>query len=164
MIRRCALVVVVALVVGSGVGLAQSNPCTVVGTWIHSHEQNSWLGVVTPGVNATGGQLALDWVVFDPTLEGRFPAVRTTGPKGVWEKVNQREYKYTWVAYGLSAAGLPVYVLRASGIGTLAGCDRFDIGGWLELFVSPFDIWNGTPLLRMPLDEFAMRMPLVVVQ
>lgn len=163
MVRRCVLFVVVALVAGSGAALAQSNNCGVVGTWTH-WGTFGWYGVVSPGTSATVGQIEIEWITWDPTIGGRLPAVRTTGPKGVWEKVNQREYKYTWVAYGLDADGLPVYVLRASGVGTLPRCDRFDITGWLEMFWPTQDIWTETPFMRVPIDEFATRMPVVVAR
>ena len=52
MVRRCVLFVVLALVLGSGVGLAQGNNCTIVGTWMHSSgpaDIFTWTLVVTPG-------------------------------------------------------------------------------------------------------------------
>jgi len=164
---RIALVAVIALIMGSGVGFAQSKNCGVVGTWTH-WEDFAWVGVVSPGMNATVGQIDMEWILWDPTIGGAHPllttAVRTTGPKGVWEKVNEREYKYTWVAYGLNAAGALVYALRAVGVGTIAGCDRFDITGRLQLFAPNQNIWTDEPVLWVPIDEFATRMPLVVVQ
>lgn len=160
---QIALVAVVALMLGSGVGLARSNNWTIVGTWSH-WEEFSWLLVVTPGTSAAVGQLDMESIAWDPSFGGKLPALRTTAPKGVWEKVNQRENKYTWVAYGLSATGQPVYAMRASGGVTTAGCDRVDITGTLELFGVKQGVWSPAPFLCIPISEFATRMPVVVVQ
>jgi hypothetical protein len=82
----------------------------------------------------------------------------------VWEKVNQHENRFTWVAYGLGANGLPVYVLRAVGVGKIQECDRVDFTGWLQVFAPNQNIWSDTPLMSIPIDEFATRMPVAVVK
>lgn len=160
MVRRTVLAVVVALLLGCGVGFAQSNNCGITGTWIH-WEDFGWLGLFTPGANATVGQMDIDWVEWNPKLGPFQSAVRTTDPKGVWEKIDKSAYKWTWVAYGLDAAGLRVYALRASGIGTMAGCDRVDITGRLDLFLPTQNIWSDTPIATIPVSEFAIRMPII---
>ena len=43
----------------------------------------------------------LPWVF----VGGPFPPLNALG---VWQKENQHAYEYTWIAYGLDAAGLPV--------------------------------------------------------
>jgi len=163
MVRRCVLFVVAALMLGSGVSLAQSNNCGVVGTWIHSGDI-TWLGINTPGTSATSGQVDIEWITMDPTLGVGLPAVRTSNPKGVWEKVNQREYRTTWVAYGLGADGLPVYVLRGIGMVAMTGCDRADITALLEVFGPDQDIWRERPMFAGSVSEVTTRMPVVVVK
>lgn len=165
---RISVAVVVALVVGSGVGLAQSksNNCGIVGTWFGQNDSGfAWMATITPGTNATDGQFTLEWVLIDPTLGGFFPtAVRATGANGVWEKVNQFKYKYTWVAYGLSAAGQIVFVARTSGFETMAECDQLDTTYTMELFAPGQDIWSEPPSFgTFTGTGVHKRMPVVVV-
>jgi hypothetical protein len=163
---RISLAVVVALVVGSGVGLAQSNNCGRVGTWFGQGDSGTtWIAIVTAGMSATVGQINMEWVLLEPTLGGFFPtAVRVTGGKGVWEKVNQNQYKYTWVAYGLDATGQPVYVARTSGFETIAGCDQTNITYTLELFSPEQNIWSDPPFFgAFTGTGVENRMPVVVV-
>jgi hypothetical protein len=163
---RIAAATVVALMVGSGVGLAQSKECGRVGTWFGLGDSGStWIAVDTRGSSATTGQLTLEWALVDPTLGGFFPtAARVTGATGVWEKVNELKYKYTWVAYGLTAEGLPVFLARTSGFATMAGCDRVDITYALELFEPGQDMWTDDPAFgTFAGTGIETRMPVVVV-
>lgn len=173
---RIALAALVALAVASGVGLAQSamarsgatggTNCGRVGTWFGQGDSGiTWMAVDTPGANATVGQFVLDWVLIDPTLGGFFPtSAVVTGAKGVWEKVNQSKYKYTWVAYGLDAAGQPVVVARASGFATMAGCNNVNLTYTLELFAPEDDIWTDQPSFgAVTGTAVEKRMPVVVV-
>ena len=107
----------------------------------------------------------MDLVCIDLTLGGFFPtAVRVTSPKGAWEKVNQNKYKYTWVAYGLSAAGQPVVVARTSGFDTMAGCNQVDTTYTLELFAPGQNIWSDPPFFgAFAGTTVEKRMPVVVV-
>jgi len=163
---RIAVVAVVALILGSGVGLAQSNNCGRVGTWFGQGDSGiTWIASDTSGVSATVGQLDLDWVLIDPTLGGFFPTVvRVTNARGVWEKVNQRKYKYTWVAYAFDANAAIVFVARTSGYATMAGCNQVNITYTLELFDPAQDIWSDTPPFAFPGTAVEKRMPVVVVQ
>jgi hypothetical protein len=164
MARRCALLVVVALMLGSGVALAQSNNCGRVGTWFGQGDSGiTWIAGDNPGTSATVGQVALEWVLMDPTLGGFFPdAVRVTNARGVWEKVNQNKYKYTWVAYAFDGAGQPVFVARASGDATMAGCDTVNITYALALFSPGQKIWSDTPEYgTFPGTALETRMPMV---
>jgi hypothetical protein len=166
MLRRCVLIVVVALVVGSGVGLAQSRECGRVGTWFGQGDAGfTWMAIDTPGVSATAGQFHLEWVRFDPTLGGFFPmVVRVTKPQGVWEKVNASKYKFPWVAYAFDANAAMAFVVRTSGLATMAGCDQVNMTYTLELFAPGQDIWRDTPLFAFPGTAVEKRMPVVVVQ
>lgn len=144
-------VVAVAFAAGiaaAGAGPGNSMSCGRVGTWFGLSDSGiSWIAADNPGPNATVGQVTLEWSVIDPTLGGNFPtAVRTTNAMGVWSKVNRHLYEYTWVAYGLGADGLPVYVARASGTAELVDCDNVDIVYTLELFDPAQDIWTEPPL------------------
>jgi hypothetical protein len=144
---KIALGIVIVLMMGSEFGLAHSNNCGRPGAWFGTADSGiTWMGIDTWGASATVGELALDWVMIDPTLGGFFPAaVRVTGAKGAWEKVNQSKYKYTWVAYGLDATGQQVYVARTSGFATMAGCAQVNITYTLELFAPGQDIWTDPP-------------------
>ena len=157
MVRRLAFLLVLTtfFVAGSGSVMAadltncqRSNSCSRVGTWHGLGDSGiSWMATDTPGSNATVGQIALEWVVIDPTLGGFFQtAVRATNPLGVWQKVNQRKYTYTWIAYGLDAGGLPVYVARASGMASMVDCDHVRLTYALELFDPAQDISTESPL------------------
>lgn len=141
-----------------------SNNCSLVGTWLGVGDSGtSWIATVTPGPNATVGQLAMEWVGMDPTLGGSFPnVIRATNALGVWEKVNKRKYEYTWIAYGFDANGLQVYVTRASGTALMTDCDHVALTYVLELFNPGQDISTQQPLLGcFPGTAVETRMPLV---
>ena len=152
MVGRIAfsLVLTTFFVAGSGSVMAAapntSGSCSRVGTWHGLGDSGiRWMVTDTPGSNATVGQFALEWVVIDPTLGGFFPTVvRATNALGVWQKVNQRKYKYTWIAYGLDAGGLPVFVARTSGVASMVDCDHAQLTYTLELF-DPAQDMSGEP-------------------
>jgi hypothetical protein len=125
-----------------------SNGCSRVGTWHGLGDSGtSWIAIDSPGANATSGQLALEWVSLDPTFGGFFPtADRATGAQGVWQKVNQHTYQYTWIAYVLDAGGSAVFVARASGIASMTDCDHMDLTYALEVFDPSQDISTEPPL------------------
>ena len=163
---RIALGIVIVLMMGSEIGLAQSNNCGRVGTWFGRADSGiTWMAIDLRGVSAAAGQVELDWVMIDPTLGGFFPTVvRATAGKGVWESVNQSKYRYTWVAYGLDAAGQQVFVARASGFATTAGCNQVNITYTLELFAPVQDIWSAPPSFgAITGTAVEKRMPMVVV-
>jgi hypothetical protein len=166
---RIALVALVALVLGSGVGLAQTDTpatpeaCTLVGTWMVKVPSGGDLVAVFTrgGLKSSSGQLDAEWIVWEPTLASRFPAVRTTDPKGVWADVTPTTFNATWVAYGIGVNG-PLYVLRARALATLDGCDQASISTTLDLFLPSHDIWRDTPLMSIgPEPWIARRMPIV---
>jgi hypothetical protein len=168
--NRCAvrivLVTIVSLVLGSSAALAQvenQEGCGIVGTWILRQANGNALdAVVGRGSKVTQGQLEASWVVWDPTVASRFPAVRTTDPKGVWERVDETRVNTTWVAYGLAANGTPLYVIRARGFVTFEGCDQAVFTTTLDLFLPSHDIWRDAPLVSLGPDAWtAKRMPVV---
>lgn len=166
---RIALIALAALALGRGVGFAQTEPpttpeaCSLVGTWIVKVPSGGdLLAVFTRGgLKSSSGQIDADWIVWEPTLASRFPAVRTTDPKGVWAEVSQTTFNATWMAYGIGVSG-PLYVLRARALVTLDGCDQAGIATTLDLFLPSHDIWRDTPLMSIgPETWTAERMPVV---
>ncbi|HSB07910.1 MAG TPA: hypothetical protein VLM38_00245 [Blastocatellia bacterium] len=141
------IAVAVAVFAGSGSVMGESNNCSRVGTWHGAGDSGTtWMATDTPGSSATVGQFALEWVSIDPTLGGFFPTVtRATNALGVWQKVNEHTYQYTWIAYGLAADGSTVYVARASGIASMADCDHVNLTYVLELFLPTQDISTEPP-------------------
>lgn len=129
---------------------AEAINCTRVGTWFGEAADAGlkWLGNHTQGTSATTGQLSFEWVQVDPSYGGQFPALRLTSGEGVWAKVNQTTYKYTWFAYGLRpvATGypppmpasimVPIYALKVTGTGVKTSCDETQITYTAE-FLSP---------------------------
>jgi len=162
---RVVVSAVVAILLGSGVGLAQSGNCGREGTWFGEGDSGiTWMATDTRGANATVGQFDIEWVSIDPTLGNFFPtSVRVTGAKGVWKKVTQRKYKYTWVAYGVAADNSLVVVARASGFAILAGCNRANLTYTLEFFDPAQNIWTDQPGFTATGTAVEKRMPLVVV-
>jgi hypothetical protein len=142
-----AVVFAVALFAGSGSVKGEGNNCSRVGTWHGVGDSGTtWTAIDTPGSNATVGQFALEWVSIDPTLGGFFPTVtRATNALGVWQKVNEHSYQYTWIAYGLAVDGTTVYVARASGIASIVDCDHANLTYVLELFLPTQDISTEQP-------------------
>jgi hypothetical protein len=116
--------------------------CGEEGTWQGLADNGfSWMNTITRGGDATHGQLDLAWVTIDPTLGGAFAtAVQTTPARGVWRKVDPRSARWTWMTYGLDAAGAPVYVIRASGTHRLKDCDQLAIAYVLEVFLPSQDM------------------------
>ena len=140
-----AAILAVALFAGSGSVMAQSKNCSQAGTWHGAGDSGgTWMEVVTQGQSATVGQMQVEWVLWDPGLGVGFPAVRTTNPMGVWEKVNEKTAKWTWIAYGLGADGSVVYVVRASGVSTMTDCDTKLFTGVMELF-APGQVISAEP-------------------
>lgn len=137
--------------------------CGRVGTWRGVGDSGiTWMAVDSPGQNATNGQISLEWVVIDPTLGDMFiDATRVTNGLGVWKKVNQHMYQYSWIAYGLDQNGMPVYTARASGEAELADCDHVNITYVLELWIAGQDINSETPAVCISGTGNETRMPLV---
>lgn len=144
-------------------GVGGSNNCSNVGTWQGLGDTGfTWMNIITPGANATVGQLDLEWVLVDPTLFGFFPeAVRVTNAIGVWEKVNRHTYVVTWVAWGFDMNGVPVYVGRLSGTDTMLDCDHIDVDYVLEVFLPGQDMDTDPPIFCANGHASETRMPLV---
>ncbi len=141
-----AAIFAVAVFAGSGSVMAQSKNCSQAGTWHGVGDSGgTWTEVVTQGQSATVGQMQVEWVLWDPGLGVGFPAVRTTNPMGVWEKVNEKTAKWTWIAYGLAADGSVIYVIRASGVSTMTDCDTKLFTGVMELFATGQNISTESP-------------------
>jgi hypothetical protein len=146
----CALLVIAV----AGPAMAQPHEWSTVAS---CRLQGSWLAEVdiggrffaqyAAGANANSGALTLVWILFDPTLFGNFPtAVRLTQAAGGWERHGQ-SYDYTWVAYGLDSAGIPVYAIKGSGTGTFQGCDTIAFDWVLDVYAGPdFDPIFGDPV------------------
>ena len=118
--------------------------------------EGSWLGWVDTGVTffvvnsagATGrsGTTTLEFIYTDPTLFGNFPdAVRTTAAEGAWDQVTATTHRFTFIAYGLDATGMPLYSLRGSGTSAMTGCDSMVLDWVMEIFPYPLD-----PLVDAP--------------
>jgi hypothetical protein len=142
-----AAIFAVAMFAGSGSVMAASKNCSHVGTFYGvSNSGSTWMVTVTPGSSATVGQMVVEWVSWDPKLGGAFSTVvRTTNPLGVWKKVNGKTAQFTWIAYGLDADGLAVYVARASGVSSMVDCDHVNFTYVMELFHPAQDISTDTP-------------------
>lgn len=146
-----------------GDAIAASHNCTIVGTWFGVDGTYTWMNTTTYGSSATVGQLNYEWVKYDPTLEGLFPGtVRWTNSIGVWEKVKRHEYRFTWVVYGLDAAGAITFIARASGTKSMANCDHVDIAAVVECWLGEKDINTVPPDFSFPAgNPTETRMPLV---
>jgi hypothetical protein len=153
----------VAMLAGSGIVMAASKNCSVLGTWHGVSDTGArWMVTDTRGQSATVGQMVVEWVLWDPTLLGNFPtAVRTTNPMGVWEKVNGNTSKYTWIAYGLDGIGQPLYTIRASGTGSMVNCDETHLTYVTEVFLPLQDISKDTPIATFCGTGIETRMQLV---
>jgi hypothetical protein len=120
--------------------------CRLQGSWLTQVDIGGWFFTqYGGGANSTSGPLTIEWILFDPTLFGSFPAaVRVTQAAGGWIS-RGRGYDYTWVAYGLDAAGLPVYSIKGSGTGRFAECGEIGFDWVLEIFP-----WPMNPLVDSP--------------
>jgi len=158
-----AAIFAVAVFAGSGSVTAQSKNCSQAGTWHGvSNSGGTWMEAVTQGQSATVGQMQVEWVLWDPTLSGYFgDAIRTTNPMGVWEKVNEKTAKWTWIAYGIGANGSVVYVARASGVSTMTDCDTKLFTYVMEIFLPQQDISTDTPIAKLCGSGTETRMQLV---
>ena len=144
-------------------GRTTGSPCLVQGAWMAEVDIGARFFVsYSRGADATGGPMAVEWIVGDPTLFGSFPeAVGLTQGIGMWQRVTAHTYRYTWISYGLDAAGVPVYSWKGSGTGTLQGCDMVVFDYVAEIFPVPLDpltddpvdcISGGGTKVRMPID------------
>jgi hypothetical protein len=135
---------VAALMGGASLAHAGASECGIVGSWFGQDPatQLRWMGMHTPGTSATSGQIGIEWVLVDPSFGGQFPASQMTAGSGVWEKVKQGSYRYTWFSYGMmqappplpSSMMVPVYLARISGTATMPTCDHKDITYTAEFF------------------------------
>ena len=157
-----AAIFAVAVFASSGSVMAASKNCSNLGTWHGVVDSGAtYMVTITRGQSATVGQFVAEWVLWDPTLNQAFPtAVRTTNPLGVWEKVNGKEFTFTWIAYGLDGNGAPLYTIRASGISLLVNCDELHLTYVTEVF-SPLDISMESPIATFCGSGTETRMQLV---
>jgi hypothetical protein len=153
-----ALASAVALAIGSGSAWADSDDCGRVGTWFGaSSEGLTWLATDSPGTSATVGQMSLEWVRIPSGFFLNGVVDRLTGGKGNWAKVREGEYKYVWVAYGVTAPPTqPVYMVRISGSIFQDDCNHAETDYTVEFFLPPNNpapvISGGTATeTRMPL-------------
>jgi len=160
---KIGLTAALAVALFSGSATTASNECGRIGTWHGMGDQGfAWMAVDSPGQDATNGQISIEWVMIDPTLGGFFPdAARVTNGLGVWKKVNKHVYQYTWIAYGLDQAGIPIYTGRASGTATLTDCDHVDVTYVLELWLAGDDISSDPPFFCAPGTGVETRMSFV---
>jgi hypothetical protein len=135
-----AAIFAVAVFASSGSVMTASKNCAHLGTWqgvVDTGE--TYMVTITRGQSDTVGQMVAEWVLWDPALGVGMPAVRTTNPMGVWEKVSGNKFIWTWIAYGLAADGSVVYELRASGVSSMADCDTMPFTYVTEVFIPSQD-------------------------
>lgn len=149
----CALLLAAAVAPAEEEGLAPADRPggRLHGSWLAQVDIGGWFFVqYGVGANAVTGPLNLEWILFDPTLFGSFPgAVRVTAGAGSWRS-RGRGYGYTWIAYGIDGAGLPVYAIRGSGTGEVQGGNTIVFDWVLEVFP-----WPMNPLVDPPVTCLA---------
>jgi hypothetical protein len=160
---RISLAAAFAVALYGGLAMAASNECSRVGMWHGEGDAGfTWMATASPGANATNGQFTLEWIVIDPTLGGFFPDVaRVTNAFGVWKKVDQHTYQFTWMAYGFDADGKLAYTARTSGTESMVNCDRIDIEYVLQLWLTDMDLSTDAPIFCAPGTATEIRMSLV---
>ncbi len=136
--------------------------CRLPGSWLAQVDIGGWFFTqYGGGANATSGPLSVEWILFDPTLFGNFPAtVRVTQAAGGWLSRGRR-YDYTWVAYGLDVAGLPVYAIRGSGTGKFEDCGTIEFDWVLEVFPWPMNPLVDPPVTCLSGRGTKQRIPVV---
>ena len=105
--------------------MAAGKKCSIEGSWIGGFGDgsgNNWMMVFTRSSSATTGSFRMEW-----------PGAGGVNPVGVWEKVDDVHYKFTFI-WGLDASGA-VGTARTSGIATLLDCNHSE-----ETWVTEF--WN----------------------
>ena len=147
----CGLLVLalVPAAVAQGPEASSERTCSVHGSWMAEVDIGARFFVsYSRGSDANGGPMAVEWIAGDPTLFGNFPtAVSLTQGVGVWQRIDGHTYQYTWISYGLDAAGVPVYAWKGSGTGTLPSCDMIVFDYVAEIFPMPLH-----PLVDDPVD------------
>ncbi len=138
-------------------------PCTEEGSWQGAADNGfKWMNIVTRGPDATTGQIDLAWVIVDPTLGGAFAtAARVTPGRGVWKKAGSGNALWTWIAYGIDAAGGPAYAIRASGTHHMPDCEHLEIVYTLEIFLPSQNMATDSPIALLRGTALETRMPLV---
>ena len=156
--RRRMLAVVFAVAVFSfGAGWAPAavaqvpGRCAEEGSWQGAADNGfTWMNIITRGDDATGGQIDLAWVIVDPTLGGAFAnAARVTPGRGVWEQADGCNARWTWIAYGLDATGMPAYAIKASGTHHMPDRDHLEIAYLLEIFLPSQNMAEDTPIASL---------------
>jgi hypothetical protein len=142
-----ALAAIIALVAIFPCAAVAAGPdeCNLIGTWAgNAGDDMYWMAVHTAGSTKNSGTMLMDWIYIDKgllnavegfdSLEGSY--THLTPGHGVWEKVAEGIYNYTWYAYGIYEADfdddgiidkMPGYVVRVTGTATSDGCDTINI-------------------------------------
>ena len=142
--------------------------CTLEGAWLgHSPLYGlSWLSVYDADSHWTGS-FTQRFVGGDPTFMGLFPeAVSWSTAAGTWVRTGRTTFEYTYINYGLDAAGLPVYIFKDTGTVEFSGeCDAFEV---TNMFIAIYDpaqdpFGDDPPVFCWPDDpgseHFAQRIP-----
>lgn len=151
-IMTLALAAIIALVAVFPCTAVAAGPdeCNLIGTWAgNAGNDMHWLAVHTAGSTKNGGTMLMDWVYINKNLlnvvgtlpEGSF--TRLTPGRGVWEKIAEGKYNYTWYAYGIYEMPdsdddgineeIPMYIVRVTGTATSDGCDTINIDYYYEI-------------------------------
>ncbi len=135
--------------------------CRLTGVYF-GEAGNTWMLTVSRGSSARAGHLYLEWIQVDPTAGGAFPtAVRATNGVGLWEKINSKNLKWSWVFYTLDANGAIVYIQRFSGTSVLVDCDHANDTWVVETWLGGQDMNTEPPIACAPGTGTETRMPLV---
>jgi hypothetical protein len=141
-VMACAALLAAPALAGDDepVGEDHSFACTLDGAWWSLMETNFLFMSVYDSENHWWGTTELTFIGGDP---GAFAppgvvAVAFSEAKGQWHRTGRRTFEFTIVFYGLDAAGLPVYVIKNSGIKELRpGCGIADITSVSEVYWDP---------------------------
>lgn len=138
--------------------------CRLHGSWLAEVDIGGRFFVqYGAGANASSGPMTVEWISFDPTLFGNFPTVVSlTQGVGAWARHGQT-YDYTWMAYGLDPAGLPVYAVRTAGTGEFDGCETIAFDWVLEVFPTPLDPLGDDPVACLSGVGSKVRIPVELV-
>jgi hypothetical protein len=126
----CAALVITPVFAGDGPDGSSNHGngvCTLDGAWVGSAVSDLyevlWTVVYDSDSHWTG-PISLQMIGFDPSFGGTLPATSMSGFTGTWARTGRRTFDYTMIAYGLDAAGQPVYIGKNTGSIELTGtCD-----------------------------------------
>lgn len=169
------------------VGAKDKTPCELVGSWTGYADNPEYPAMVWSAIHTATdqsgnyGTMQINFVYVASgliTWYNHYPNVTHLSPgNGIWEKIGEGQYRYTWYAYGMNTfeddqTGLittphhPAYTIRVSGFATIADSNTvsilylYELFDYSDSFITPQNMESKTPAHFTSGEAIEFRNPL----